>query len=148
MNSAKASVLLADDDPHLMALLQRHIEEMGFTVIPCPDRPAMLAALEQGEPDVVLLDLRFGQHDGEAILQEQLAQRPGLAIILFTSHASIDSAVNAIKLGAFDYLVKPLDMTRLKVALNHAVEKKRMAQRLAHLENLVVEDKSPPLWRL
>lgn len=114
-------VLIADDDPDVLAVLQFRLKGWGYRIITATDKPQLLRAIGDELPSVLLLDVRFGEHNGVEILQELLRTRPGLVVVMMTAFGSIDSAVSAMKLGAHDYLTKPPDLNRLKFVVEDAV---------------------------
>src|SRR5207247_464619 len=98
-------------------------------------------------PQLLLLDLRFGEHDGVELLTQLHADHPEMAVVLMTAHGSIDSAVTAMKRGAFDYLTKPPDLNRLRVILGHLEEKQGLSEQIKRLEQLVgADDSLARLW--
>ncbi|MGF1581093.1 MAG: sigma-54-dependent transcriptional regulator [Gemmataceae bacterium] len=117
-------VLVADDDQSIHQGLRYHLERWDYRMCSAETKAELYRNLTEQEPSILLLDLCFGEHDGTEILQEVLTQYPQVVVVMFTGAGSIPNAVNAMKLGAFDYLTKPLDLTQLKIALDHGVEKR------------------------
>jgi two-component system, NtrC family, response regulator HydG len=111
------TLLVIDDDPGIGALIIRFAEPLAFTVLTHIDPRAALSALEDIKPDVALIDLRMGGLDGLQVLQHLRANLPSCQVCLMTAHASVDTAIEAVKLGALDYLTKPLDFDRLRELL-------------------------------
>ena len=110
------TVLIIDDDRHIAKTLQYHLEGLGLAVVTAHAGEAGLAAFAEQRPDLVLLDLRLPDLDGLTILERILAADPGATVAVVTAHATVDTAVAAMKKGAFDYLQKPFgtaDVTRL-----------------------------------
>jgi NtrC-family two-component system response regulator AlgB len=95
---------------------------------------AARAAIARQPFDVAFLDLRLGDTNGLDLLPELLASRPGLAIVVVTAYATIDTAVEAIRRGAVDYLPKPFTPTQLRYVVEQVAERQRMTRRLADLE--------------
>src|SRR5207253_3948149 len=109
----------------------------NYRVVTVSSKARLLEELDKELPSLLLLDLRFGEHDGVELMQQLLRSRSDLTIVLMTGHGSIDNAVTAIKLGAYDYLTKPPDLHRLRIILEHAAEKSRLTQRIKRLEQLI-----------
>ncbi|QVL31877.1 sigma-54-dependent Fis family transcriptional regulator [Telmatocola sphagniphila] len=130
-------VMIADDDTDVTVLLARHIEGWGYSTVIANDKRTLLALLSNYKPTLLLLDLRFGTTDGLELLPQLLQLAPDLMVALLTAHGSIDTAVAAMKLGAYDFLTKPPDLNRLKVSIKHAVEKQAMNRRIQELEEYV-----------
>ncbi len=139
VNSGKPLILVADDDIHVLKAMQYRLEELGYRVQGAGNKQQLQERLALEEPVLLLLDLRFGREDGVQLLCELLRQRPELCVVMFTAHASVETAVSAIKLGAFDYLTKPVDLNRISVLVERAVEKHVLQKRLERLEKLVEE---------
>lgn len=110
-------VLIVDDEPNTRAALAEIVSEEGFTVGVAQDlREARIQMVRQ-TPDVVLTDLKLPDGSGMDLFQE-LDPKVPVEFILITGHASVESAVDALRLGAADYLVKPINMQRLKTILD------------------------------
>jgi DNA-binding NtrC family response regulator len=130
-------VVIADDNPSFTAGLEYRLKELGYRVRCAPNRHDLIEQLTREVPALLLLDLFFGEDDGVEVLAEVVRAYPSLAVVLLTAHGSIQTAVQAMKLGAYDYLEKPPDLDRLQTLLHHAVEKVNLQQRIAQLERLV-----------
>ena len=103
-------VLICDDEPGMLRYLVKTLADWGYEVETFLSPLALLAALDENgsHVDLLLLDIRMPEMDGLAVLQRLQALHPQLGVIIMTGHGSIDSAVESIKLGAFDLLTKPL----------------------------------------
>ena len=139
--TAKPSrVLVIDDEKNIRATLAMCLEASGATVATATSADAALAALEREPFDLAFLDLRLGSDDGLALLPRLLAARPGLAIVVITAYATIDTAVTAIKLGAVDYVPKPFTPAQIRHVVDHVLARQRAALRIAELEARVAEE--------
>jgi DNA-binding NtrC family response regulator len=101
-------VLVADDEPRIVRLLRRLVEQEGFEVLEAYDREGVLEQIENA-PEVVLLDLKLGDASGARVLGEIRAHNPDIEVVIVTGYATVDSAVECMRAGAFDYLSKPFD---------------------------------------
>jgi two-component system, response regulator RegA len=110
-------ILLIDDDEVFVRVLSRALAARGFAVDTAANRAAALAAARASRPDYVVLDLRLGEENGLALIPELIEARPDVRILLLTGYASIATAVEAIKRGAWDYLAKPVDADQVVHAL-------------------------------
>ena len=110
-------VLLIDDDEVFVRVLSRALGARGFTVGTASNRAEALAVARELRPDHAVLDLRLGEENGLALIPELLELQPDLRILLLTGYASIATAVEAIKRGAWDYLAKPVDADQVVQAL-------------------------------
>src|SRR5262249_38826894 len=144
---AKPLVLVADDDPDVLRLMEQHLRAWDCRRVGVADRASLLAGLARERPHLLLLDLRFGEHDGVELLPQLRADHPAMDVVLLTAHGSIDSAVTAMKRGAYDYLTKPPDLHRLRVILSHLEEKQVLNEQIKRLEQLVGASESlARLW--
>jgi DNA-binding NtrC family response regulator len=111
------TLMAIDDEPGILALVERFARSREFNVV-CHGggRPA-LADIPDVRPDVALVDLQMPELNGLEVLRAIRTLEPECAVILMTGHASIDSAIEAVRLGALDYLTKPLDLERLGALL-------------------------------
>lgn len=139
ISSGKPLILVADDDEDVLRAMQLRLDQLGFRARCASGKSKLLACLSQEEPVVILLDLQFGDENGIELLRELVRQRPHLCVVMFTAHASVETAVSAIKLGAFDYLTKPLDYHRFRVIVEHAIDQHVLKKRLERLEQMTVE---------
>lgn len=130
-------VLIADDDPAILRALGHHMSGWGCRVATAVDKRELLELLGREVPQLLLLDLQFGEHDGTQLLQEIRQVHSELPIIILTAHGTIDTAVSAIKFGATDYLTKPPDLNRLQVVLKNAQERDHLTRRIRALEQLL-----------
>jgi two-component system response regulator PilR (NtrC family) len=122
----KPRVLVVDDEPPQLEILRLILGSEGHEVATAPSGKAALAALRRQPFDVVLTDLKMPDLSGIALLEEIQREQPGACVVLMAAHGSIDSAVEAMRKGAFDYLTKPLDREVLLLAVSRAVERTRL----------------------
>ncbi len=101
------TALIIDDDRSIVTTLEIYLEELGFSVHSAATAAKGLELLKTCHPDIVFLDLKLPDQNGLDILKEMIAAEPLCAIIIITAYATIDTAVRAVKMGAFDYLPKP-----------------------------------------
>jgi two-component system, NtrC family, response regulator len=154
--SIKGRIVVIDDEVNAAAALETLLREDGYEVTKANDGRAGLLLVEQQAPDVVLTDLRMPELDGIELLTRVKRIRPETMVILMTAYGTVKTAVKAMKLGAEDYLSKPIDVEELELVLQKTLEKKRLLeethllrQRLDHkynLDNLVGE--SPEMLAL
>jgi two-component system response regulator RegA len=111
------NVLLVDDDEVFVRVLARALGARGFSVATAGNRADALAVARDRRLDDVVLDLKLGAENGLALIPELLELQPKLRILLLTGYASIATAVEAIKRGAWDYLAKPVDADQVVQAL-------------------------------
>jgi len=138
----RIKVLVAEDEPHLGAVLAQFLIERGCEVTACADGRAALDALRAEAFDVALLDVLMPGLDGLEVLRAVREDAAPPEVIIITGNASIESAIGAMKLGAYDYLTKPYRMAEIDVLVRRAYEKRRlsrehamMSARLARLDD-------------
>jgi two-component system, NtrC family, response regulator AtoC len=114
MTASKPLLLVVDDEMAVLSVIRRVGEAEGFEVLTCTDGRQALQIAEARRPDLVMVDLRMPEVGGLEIVRALRDADAKAMIVLMTGHGSIDSAVEAVKLGAADYLTKPFDLQRLK----------------------------------
>jgi len=121
-----ARVLIAEDEANLRLVLQKELERLGYRVHAAPDGEAALRKLEESNVDVLLCDINMPRIDGMELLR-RVHQRPNPPeVIMLTGQATVETAVEAMKLGAYDYLTKPYRINELDVRVKQAAEKRRL----------------------
>ena len=115
-------VLVVDDERLIRWALREKLTGEGYEVVEAVDGKEAERAVESGSFDCVLLDLRLPDTDGVALLRKMHRTRPELPVILVTAYSSIDSAVEAMKCGAVDYVSKPFNMDEIAATVRHAIE--------------------------
>src|SRR5258708_8950852 len=110
----KPVLLVVDDEPGVLGLIQGFAGPAGFDGHPNASAWDGIATIAERAPDVALVDLRMPEVGGLDVLRAIREAQPECRVILMTAHAEVDSAIEAVKLGAMDYLSKPLDFDRLR----------------------------------
>src|SRR5689334_12794077 len=139
---ASWSALVVDDDAGIRQSLRLCLEADGARVLGVGAAPAALEALERARFDVVLLDLWLGKESGLEAIPRLLSRQGDLAIIVVTAYATFESAVEAIKRGACDYLPKPFSPDQVRHVARRAVENSRLRRELSQTRARL-EDASP-----
>ena len=124
--SAKGRIVVIDDEVNAAAALETLLREDGYEVAKAHDAKQGLALLEEMDADVVLTDLRMPGMTGLELLERVKQVRPATMVILMTAYGTVKTAVKALKMGAEDYLGKPIDVEELEVVIGKALEKKRL----------------------
>lgn len=123
MNSSR--ILVVDDDNAHRGMLKTMLRSWGFTVEEASDGDEAVALVRDKPFDVVLTDVRMARMDGIDALKAMLSYNPALPVVLMTAYSSVETAVDALRLGAYDYLVKPLDFDLLKETLQQGIDRSR-----------------------
>ncbi|HEY2942018.1 MAG TPA: sigma-54 dependent transcriptional regulator [Vicinamibacteria bacterium] len=133
----KARIVVIDDEVNAAAALETLLKEDGYEVARAHEAPGGLALVEKTDPDIVLTDLRMPGMDGLELLAKVKELRPDTMVILMTAFGTVKTAVRAMKLGAEDYLPKPIDVEELEVILQRVLDKKRLLEETRMLRERV-----------
>ena len=120
-SAVRASVLVVDDDPDLLRLMQIRLSAAGYAVTTAESAERALAQLAVARPRVVVTDLRMSGMDGMALFEAIRQQNPALPVIILTAHGTIPEAVGAVKSGVFGYLTKPFEARALLTEIERAI---------------------------
>ncbi len=131
------TVLVIEDDDGLRRVLEYNLQEEGYAVITAAEGPLGLRAFDDARIDLVLTDVRMPGMDGIEALTRIKAMHPDLPVVVLTAHGTIDSAVEAMKLGAFDYLTKPVDRDQLRSTVKKALEVGALTRENRYLREVV-----------
>jgi len=118
-----ANILIVDDEPRIVLLLQSLLKANGFTVQTARDGAAALDIVRAGGIDITVTDLRMAPMDGMELFREIQKVAPDMPVILLTAYASVETAIDAMKSGIFDYLTKPFKVADMLACLKRAEEK-------------------------
>src|SRR5258706_6227610 len=128
-------ILIADDHDALRRGLARGLTESGHEVEEASNGNAAIERLHDGYYDVVLSDLKMGGSDGMDVLRTTRALHPTTAVILMTAFGTVNTAVEAMKIGAFDYVQKPFELEEMEVKIEKALEVKRLKNEIEYLRD-------------
>jgi DNA-binding NtrC family response regulator len=129
-----ATILLVDDDSAFRHVMAGELRRMGHDLSTVGSGEEAVASIERTEPEIVLLDLRLPGMDGLETLRAIRARSSSIEVIMLTGHGSIDSAIESIKVGAFDYVTKPCPLDEIQVRVQRAIERRALKQRASLLE--------------
>ncbi|SDF88835.1 sigma-54-dependent transcriptional regulator [Desulfovibrio legallii] len=121
------SILVVDDDQAHRGMLRTMLRSWGYAVSEAADGDAAVAQVRERAFDAVLTDVRMARLDGIHTLKSILEYNPALPVVLMTAYSSVETAVEALRLGAYDYLAKPLDFEALRHTLQQAIEHSRLS---------------------
>ncbi len=134
MAEARIKVLLAEDERNLSRILETQLHKRGFDVRVVADGRAAIEALEAMEFDVALVDLVMPEVDGIGVLRKAMELDAPPEIVIVTGNGTVDTAIAAMKLGAYDYLTKPCRVQELDIVVRRAFEKRHLAQENLRLQ--------------
>jgi DNA-binding NtrC family response regulator len=118
----KRRILIVEDDPIFLRPLQRTLEVAGYDVVTAPSGEDAVDLLKGDDVDLVVTDKRLPGMDGVELVRRLKADHPDQAVVVMTAYGTIESAVEAVRLGAADYLVKPFDAAEVLMVVRHAIE--------------------------
>ena len=121
-------VLVADDEDNLRRVLKAQLQHDGYEVHSVADGAAVLEAMSEHHIDVLITDLRMPKLDGMKVLKAVSDRYPHVPVIMITAHGTVDTAVEALKLGAFDYVTKPFDRAELRRVVSKAAKTRELSQ--------------------
>lgn len=121
-------ILVVDDEPGVLMTVQAILQQEGYLVDAAGSGEAALEAIRERRYDLVLTDLKMPRVDGLAVLAEVRHTSPETVTVVMTGYGSIDSALNAMQLGAYEYLLKPTEIPQLKQAVKRSLERKRFSE--------------------
>ena len=124
-------ILIVDDEPRILLLMKGLLKANGYEVETAKDGAAALEIVKAGVVDIVVTDLRMQPMDGMELFREVRAASPDIPVILLTAYASVETAIDALKSGIFDYLTKPFKVEDMLACLKRAEEKIRRSAAVA-----------------
>jgi NtrC-family two-component system response regulator AlgB len=150
-DNAQSAILVVDDESSIRRTLAMCLESEGYRQAEAASAREALAETERQYFDAVFLDLRLGTQSGMDLIPRLLENNPGTRIVIITAYATIESAVEGMKRGAFDYLPKPFEPDQVVLMAKRAVQARKEAARLAELARadraLDLESRSPAVQR-
>lgn len=142
--SKKANILFTDDEDTFRTIMAKELGRMGYNVTCNASGAETLKNLQERDFDVVLLDITMPVMNGIETLRKIKEMESTTEVIVLTGQGSIENAVQAIKLGAYDYLTKPCRLSELDALLQKALEKRQLNRENTHLKRLVQDDQKTP----
>jgi DNA-binding NtrC family response regulator len=137
MAKEKLRILVVEDEASLRETLATFLARIGYEVATAPDGSQALAQLDDTPPDLLLSDIHLPEMDGLALLEQAKQRYPEMVVMMMTAFSSIDSAVEAMRRGAEDYLSKPLQLADVQMSIARALERRALRSRLTQLETQV-----------
>jgi DNA-binding NtrC family response regulator len=133
-NIRRASLLLVDDDRHILESMAEWLREQGYQLDTANSYAAAVAAVDKKAYDLVLADIRLDDGDGFDLLAHCRSQRPTTTVILLTGYGTVETAIEAIRAGAFDLLTKPLIDEELEMAIERALNTRQVIEENKNLK--------------
>ena len=126
MAISKGRILIVDDEESMGRFMQIMLQKEGYEVTPALTGPEALKILKQKEYDLVIADLMMPEMNGLKLLSEVKQQNSNVDFIVMTAFASVDTAIEAMKKGALDYVTKPFRVDEIKLAISKSFEQKQL----------------------
>ena len=136
------TILIVDDERSILELLSVILKKEGYAVLVNPGTPSIFEDIEQKEFDLVISDIKMPQVDGMEVLRRVKAEKPTVPVIMITAYASVKQAVEALRLGAMDYIMKPFDIEEIKVLVANGLEHRRLLEENKILKQTLREETS------
>jgi len=137
MNGRK--ILVVDDDESLRRITQLQLQEAGYAVITASDGAEALRRIAEDRPALVITDLKMPGMSGLELLKTLRGDYPELPVVMITAHGTVQTAVAAMKEGAFDYITKPIDYEELVLVVDRALERQGLIEEVQHLRAAIEE---------
>ncbi len=144
--SKSLRVLFADDEKSLQEFMRSELPRLGHEVTVCPDGKAAFKALEKTPFDAAILDLRMPGMTGIEVLEQLKQVSPDTEAVMMTGHASMETAIEALRLGAFDYITKPCKLAEIEAVLIKVAEKRALKHKNLALQTRVQAAEGPTSW--
>ncbi len=130
----KGTLLLVDDDRHVLTSMADWLRDQGYKVDVAADYQTAIAQIERKAYDLLLVDIRLPEHDGFEILSASRQRNPSTPVILLTGYGTVETAIEAIRAGAFDLLTKPLIDEELEIAISRAINQREVMEENKNLK--------------
>ena len=122
-----AKIIIVEDEPYMQDQLRDTLEEEGYWVKTAGDGPRAIEQIKKAEFNLAVIDLRLPGINGLQLMDELKRTNPRIIVILITGYASVETAIQAIRHGAYDYMIKPFDPSKLIMAIGRGLEKQRLS---------------------
>lgn len=134
-----ATILVVDDDKNILELVKLGLEHENYAVTTAPHEEVAKEAVREQVFDLAIIDLQLVNQDGIELMKELHLTYPDMPVIIFTAHGSIETAVEAMQRGAFNYITKPFDFRELILQIERALENKKLTSEIKRLKSFVEE---------
>ncbi|HMA81394.1 MAG TPA: sigma 54-interacting transcriptional regulator, partial [Candidatus Binatia bacterium] len=136
---SKGQILVVDDNPNLLELIRMRLESADYDVTATGDEEQAVKAVKEKTFDLCIVDLMLANGDGLTLMDEFRGIHPDVPTIILTAHGSIESAVEAMRRGAFSYLTKPFEPTDLIMQIERALENRKLNSEIKRLKDIINE---------
>jgi two-component system, NtrC family, response regulator AtoC len=135
-NNHKGTIVIADDEPNIRRVLEAALTREGYNVITAENGKKALDVISSTpQIDILISDLIMPDINGVELLEAAREIDPGMSVLMITAHGTIKTAVDAMRLGAFDYITKPFDMDEMKIVVKKALERRHLIDETGNSAN-------------
>src|SRR3990172_29346 len=134
------SILIIDDEIQICESIKMILDYQGYKVIYSTDAPSGLKKLNRDNFSALLLDIQMPEMSGFEVLKKVKETKPELSVIIISAHGSVENAIKATKLGAFDFIEKPIDREKLVISIRNAVEQSKLLQENIEIKKSLSDD--------
>ena len=138
-DSIKPKILIVDDEPELVAAMRDFFGLMGFETGEAANGVEAMARLQQASYDMVITDLKMPEMDGMVLLDRIREHWPGTAVLVMTGYGTIENAVDAMKRGASEYILKPISFDQISLVVNKILEHRKLLDENVYLREKLEE---------
>jgi Response regulator containing CheY-like receiver, AAA-type ATPase, and DNA-binding domains len=135
----KQKILIIDDDELVTTSLKRALTQSGYEIDIASSGKAGIEKVEKVNPDMVLLDIFLGDINGMEVLKKILLINPDLPVVMITGFADVQTAINAIKMGAIDFILKPINIDQLELIINKTLKQVALQKEVQRLKLITKE---------
>lgn len=147
MENPRQNIMIVDDEEEIVHLMSQTLDLWGYNAITAQDGEEALAKFKETPIDVVITDLKMPKLNGVSLIERVKHLSEDTEVILFTGYPEVSTAIDAMKNGAYDYLIKPIDLENLRLKIEQALEKKSLGRSLNTVRGmnwaLII---SMPIW--
>ena len=140
MSNERTRILVVDDEEIVRESLGGWLEKDGYTIATLPDGRSAIEKLKGERWSIMIVDLKMPGMDGLQVLEEAKKLQPDVAVVIMTAYATVDTAVTAMKMGAYDYLVKPFDPEELSLMMQKIVSQQSLVRENAVLRQALKQE--------
>ena len=136
-------ILVADDEVSMIEMLEIMLDQEGYSVVSASSTEKAIEKLDNEDIDLIVSDIKIPEKGGIAILRASMQKDRSRPVIMITAHASADTAVEAMKIGAYDYITKPFNVDEMKIIIRNALERRNLILENVNLKNQLKQKTSP-----
>ena len=136
----KGSILIADDEREIRESLSLLLDEEGYSVDTVTDGNEAVEAVKNNQYDILITDLKMPKADGMTVLEETIKHSSNTLVVIITAHGTIETAIEALRKGASDYILKPLDFEEVMIRIRNLVERRELVQENKYLREQIDQE--------